>query len=212
MQSESIGKLADALAKAQAEIKAPKKGKTAKLGTYSYSYADLADIIEAYREPLSKNGLALAQTMRWQDNHLVLVTTLLHSSGEWLSSEYPLASYPKPQEQGSAITYARRYNVTALLGIAAEDDDDGAAAQTGTPRAAAEKPAPKPANGERLSTADIEKVHLAAKKAGLKSAAELAPVLSRILPGVEKASDMSPKDLRVVLEALNGMVRESVSA
>lgn len=133
MQSEAIGELAAALAKAHAEITPPTKGKTAKIesqkGSYSYKYADLADVIECYKAPLSKHGLAIAQTMKPDGGLILLTTTLLHSSGQWIGSDYPIASYPRPQEQGSAITYARRYAVTALLGIAAEDDDDGAAAQ-----------------------------------------------------------------------------------
>ena len=145
MQSESIGKLATALAAAQAVMKAPTKGRTAKVEKdgkllYSYKYADLADVIECFREPLSKNGLALAQTMTPVDGHLVMTTRLLHSSGEWLASEYPIAAYARPQEQGSAITYARRYAVSALLGIAAEDDDDGAGAQAGAERREEEDP------------------------------------------------------------------------
>jgi hypothetical protein len=140
--SEQIGDLALALSSAQAIIKAPTKGKTASLGTYSYKYADLADVIDCYREPLSKHGLAIAQTMRLEDGHIILATRLLHKSGQWLESDYPVTAYSKPQEQGSAITYARRYAVTALLGIAAEDDDDGAAAQAGESKARAVEPAP----------------------------------------------------------------------
>jgi hypothetical protein len=146
MQSEAIGELAAALAKAQAEIQPPTKGKTAKLGTYGYNYADLADVIASYKAPLSKHGLAVTQTTRVDEGHMVLVTSLLHSSGQWIASEYPLANYAKPQEQGSAITYARRYSVTSLLGIAAEDDDDGQAAQQAEPvKREAKAPArPKP--------------------------------------------------------------------
>jgi hypothetical protein len=218
MQSETIGKLADALAKAQAEIKAPTKGKTARIpgrdgrAGYEYRYADLADVIDCYREPLTKQGLALAQTMRYQDGHLVLVTKLMHSSGEWIDSEYPIAAYAKPQEQGSAITYARRYNVTAILGIAAEDDDDGAAAQDGKPTAkpAAAKPEPapaKPANG--LTREDIESVHAAAKRAGIKNPTELAPVLQNIV-GVAKASEIPRGELGNVLDALQSMEERQV--
>lgn len=145
MQSETIGKLAEALSAAQALIKAPKKGKEAKIptkdgGSYSYHYADLADVIEATREPLCKNGLALVQPMMQRDGHVVLVTKLLHTSGEWIASEFPMQVYAKPQEQGSAITYLRRYLASSLLGIAAEDDDDGKRAQDAEPRKAEPQP------------------------------------------------------------------------
>jgi hypothetical protein len=152
MQSEAIGELAAALAKAQKAIKAPKKGRTATVptkagGQYKYTYADLADVIDCYRDELSDNGLAVTQTMRVQDGHMVLITSLLHATGQWIASEYPLQNYDRPQEQGSAITYARRYSVTSLLGIAAEDDDDGQAAQQAEP-VKREAPAPKPLEGD----------------------------------------------------------------
>jgi hypothetical protein len=139
MQSESIAKLAEALSKAQGELqplakgrKAEIEGKEGKRG-YSYGYADLADVIDCYRPALSKYGLSVIQPMEVHEGHIVLVTRLMHSSGEWIDSRFPLQVYQRAQEQGSAITYARRYAVTALLGIAAEEDDDGKRAQDGTP-------------------------------------------------------------------------------
>lgn len=141
MQSETIGALAKALATAQAQMTNPTKGRTATIksdkATYAYNYADLPTVIECYRKPLADNHLALVQTMRADEGHLVLSTVLMHESGEWIASEYPMQSFQRAQEQGSAITYARRYTVTALLGIAAEDDDDGAAATEGTPKESA---------------------------------------------------------------------------
>lgn len=210
MQSESIAKLAEALSKAQAAIKAPKKGKTATVSSertgkaYSYSYADLADVIDCYRVPLSENGLAITQTMRIDGGHIVLVTTLMHSSGEWKASEYPLAIFNRPQEQGSAITYARRYAVTAFLDIAAEEDDDGQAAQDATSKTPAKRPEPqKPTTGsaQTITREEIESVHMLAKKAGYRSPAELAPVLTNIC-GVSKASEIPKKELAGVLESL----------
>lgn len=211
MQSEQIGELAAALALAQGEILAPKKGRTAQIksdkGNYQYSYADLSDVIECYRKPLSANGLSVTQTMRIDGGHLILVTTLIHKSGQWKDSEYPLQAYNRPQEQGSAITYARRYAVTALLGIAAEDDDDGNAAENGASRGTdkASKPAAAPAaKASALTRQEIESVHTLAKKAGYKSVADLAPVLHNIC-GVNKASELSKGELAAVLEALAGI-------
>jgi hypothetical protein len=174
MQSDQIGELAAALAKAHAEIKAPKKGRTAKVptkagGSYSYNYADLADVIECYQGPLSKHGLALTHTLRIQDGHMVLVTTLMHSSGQWKDSEYPLQNYDRPQEQGSAITYARRYAASAILGIAAQDDDDGQAAQDAEPRRREE---PRPLEGD-----DAAIMFLAAELAQYRGALDPADVI-----------------------------------
>jgi len=146
-QSASIGRLALALSKAQGEMKAPGKDRTAKIpgkdgkGGYEYRYADLADVIEACRPALSKNGLAVVQPMSQRDGHIVLITRLLHESGEWIDSELPMGVYQRPQEQGSAITYARRYALSSLLGIAAEDDDDGKQAQDAQPAKRSETPA-----------------------------------------------------------------------
>lgn len=212
MQSEKIGELAKALAEAQAEIAPPKKGRTASIksekGSYSYTYADLSDIIECYRKPLSTRGLALTQCMSMRDGHLVLSTKLLHSSDQWIASEYPIASYNRPQEQGSAITYARRYAVTALLGIAAEEDDDGAAAQNATPKPTVAVAKPRPVEAKAaLTREEIESVHVAAKKAGIKTAAELAPILVKLC-NVGKATDLAKTELSFVLDALAGMARE----
>lgn len=151
MQSQTIGALAEALAKAQGSMESPAKTKRAKIesqkGSYSYTYADLSDIIDATRKPLSANGLSVAQIISYDGAALILTTQLQHASGEWLRSTYPLPLHQRPQDQGSAITYARRYALCALLGIAAEDDDDGQAAQQATKpaqKAKAEPPATLP--------------------------------------------------------------------
>jgi hypothetical protein len=103
-------------------------------GSYSYRYADLADILNAVIPVLSKNGLSLNQMTHMGDGGvLMLDTMLMHSSGEWIGGSYPLRSHDRPQEMGSEITYARRYNAAAILGIQADEDDDGAVAQKANP-------------------------------------------------------------------------------
>lgn len=209
MQSEKVGELAAALSKAQGEIAAPKKGRTAKIksekGQYEYSYADLADVIECYRPALSKHGLALTQSMRLQDGHLVLNTKLLHSSDQWIDSDYPLQSYNRPQEQGSAITYARRYAACALLGIAAEDDDDGAAAQTATPKAAA-KPEPKPdPKPSEISPDERIKISALAKTKGILTAQAFSEFLVKHCRDARSASELSRSEYVAVTDALNAM-------
>jgi hypothetical protein len=129
-RSETITALAKALSAAQGEMFPPKKSKTAKAGSYSYSYSDLACIKDTYRAAFAKRGLSVIHSLAPVNGHMLLTTTLLHESGEWIASDYPIPAYDKPQEQGSALTYFKRYNVCALLDIAPEDeDDDGAAAQ-----------------------------------------------------------------------------------
>lgn len=131
--SEQINELAAALAKAQAAFGPVKKERTARInsakGNYSYRYADLSDVLDSVRKSLAANGLAIVQPITWTDGHAWLATRLIHSSGQWIESVYPLGNYDRPQEMGSAITYARRYTLTALLGIAADEDDDGNTAQ-----------------------------------------------------------------------------------
>jgi hypothetical protein len=139
MQSEAINELAAALAKAQGSFTAIKKDKTARVrmksgGEYQYSYADLASVLEAVRKPLADNGLACVQAINLTDNGLILQTRILHSSGQWIGSTYPLPAGGAAQEMGSAQTYARRYALCALVGIVAEDDDDGAGAEETKPR------------------------------------------------------------------------------
>jgi hypothetical protein len=130
-------KLAEALSKAQLEFKAPKKNKhvdfTHNGQRTKYSYADLADVIEAIREPLGKNGLAVIHQLAYDGQYYGLKTSLVHSSGEFVDTWYPLpdpsTSSIKPQSFGSALTYGRRYSLSSLVGIASDEDDDGQSAE-----------------------------------------------------------------------------------
>lgn len=125
--SEQINELATALAKAQGEITGALK--ESKNPFFKSSYADLASCWDACRGPLSKNGLAVIQVPQINATHgFLLLTRLMHASGQWMESELPV--HPKddsPQSMGSALTYARRYALTAMVGIAQIDDDGNAA-------------------------------------------------------------------------------------
>jgi hypothetical protein len=123
----SIAKLTEALAKAQGAIKGAVKDVDNPF--FKSKYADLASCWEACREPLSKNGLAVIQTTSLAPGGGVLLRTILsHSSGEWIDSWYPVVPIKNdPQGFGSALTYARRYCLSAMVGIAPEDDDGNAA-------------------------------------------------------------------------------------
>jgi hypothetical protein len=122
IQSATIGELATALSQAQGEMTfAPK---TSSNPYFKSRYADLASVWEACRKPLSDHGLAVVQ-QPWIANGLpVLVTTLIHSSGEWMRSFTPiLTKDDSAQSFGSGITYARRYALQSIVGLAADDDD-----------------------------------------------------------------------------------------
>jgi len=141
-----------ALVKAQAKLDTVKRNKTAgKSGSYSYTYADMAAVMEALRAPLAAEGLALAQLIEGDD----LVTLLLHESGQYLRSSVPIGgnSGGDMQEYGKRLSYLRRYQVSALLCLATELDDDAPKVPRGKPAAKAkakQAPASKQAanNGE----------------------------------------------------------------
>ncbi|MCS3690905.1 ERF family protein [Bradyrhizobium elkanii] len=96
---------------------------------FKSKYADLSSVLDAIRGPLSANGLSTTQTMHIREGHMILRTMLLHTSGQYIVSEYPLPMTGRPQEMGSAQTYARRYSLAALVCNASDEDDDGNAAQ-----------------------------------------------------------------------------------
>lgn len=125
--------LATALAKAQAEMK---NAHLNKVNTHFKSkYADLAGIRDAVMPHLAKNGIAVTQVMDVVNgDSMVLITKLIHASGETIESVFPVAAdASKPHAMGSAITYARRYSLSAICGISADEDDDGNAAQEAPP-------------------------------------------------------------------------------
>lgn len=139
-QSDTIGAIAAALAKAQAEMKTAKKNQD---NPYFKSvYADLASCYEACREPLTKNGIAIFQGIEdsSDSDSIILNTMLIHSSGEWLSSSLRMPLLKKdPQAVGSVITYARRYGLSAAIGLASEDDDAESAMARGSVQSPAQK-------------------------------------------------------------------------
>lgn len=136
--SENIEALAKALAAAQKELKNATLNKTNP--HFKSKYADLAGIRDATAPILAKHGLSISQFTTMLDGGLVLSTRLLHESGQWMEGEYPLPLVlEKPQAMGSALTYARRYCWSAVCGIAAEEDDDGLAAQSNGAKAAPKK-------------------------------------------------------------------------
>ena len=144
--SESIGTFAAALAKAQAELTNPEKSLTATIrspfpreGDRTFRYASLSSGLDIVRKALGKHEIATVQTTRIDEAGLIRLTTVLaHSSGEWVSSDWPVCPVSEtaaPHRMGAALTYARRYALFTLVGIAGEDDLDapdlGAAPKTG---------------------------------------------------------------------------------
>ena len=127
-KSESIAALAAALAIAQGEMKGAVKDSANPF--FKSKYADLASVVEAIRLAFSDNGLSYIQTVEPSDKDEVRVeTTILHSSGEWISCGVLALPVSKADAQGygSCLTYARRYSLSAAAGVAPEDDDGNAA-------------------------------------------------------------------------------------
>ena len=134
--SETIGAIAAALAKAQAELTNPEKALTATIrgsnpreSEQTFRYAALSSGLDIVRKALGGHEIATVQTTAIdQEAGLIrLTTTLAHSSGEWLSSEWPVCAIGEtaaPRRMGAALTYARRYALFTLVGIAGEDDLD----------------------------------------------------------------------------------------
>src|SRR5216684_1433147 len=134
--SESVASLAAALAKAQAELVNPEKSLTATLraaapgeAQRTFRYAPLSSGLDIVRKTLGQHEIATLQTTAIDQTAgmVNLTTTLAHASGEWIASDWPVcpvAETANPQRMGAALTYARRYALFTLVGIAGEDDLD----------------------------------------------------------------------------------------
>ena len=142
-QSESIDKLLPAFVAFQADM--PSVPKDAVNPHFRSKYATLGAITEATRPILARYGLAVTQSLMWQDGVQLLVTRIMHTSGQWMQDGGYALNPTKndPQGMGSAVTYARRYTLGATLGIVTEDDDDGNAASAPRPQPASEPIAEK---------------------------------------------------------------------
>jgi hypothetical protein len=124
--SEQINEIAAALSKAQAVIEGAKKDSANPF--FKSTYADLASVWDACRKPLTDHGLSVAQTAATDEGGVGITTILMHASGQWLRDTLVMKPVKDdPQGVGSCITYARRYALAAMVGVAPEDDDGNAA-------------------------------------------------------------------------------------
>lgn len=157
LRSEKLGELTKALVKAQIAFPSIPKNKTAGMGKYSYRYADLPSILETVTPILGANGLAVVQLPGDMTNQTVSIKTmLLHSSGEFIEQTFQMPiTDTKPQSIGSALTYGRRYALTAMLNICADEDDDAQIAQQGS------KKTSPPTYGETYEGSPTDKKRLA---------------------------------------------------
>ncbi len=175
--------LAAALAAFQAEMPTVTKNHKASVptkagGSYSYTYADLADVSAAVTPLLAKHGLSFSCCPRPAERGYELVGRLLHSSGESIEGSLPLNG-STPQELGSSLTYMRRYLLGAITGVVTDDDDDGRQATVAAkrqPRGRQEPPQEEPTARDFVLTyhgGDFDAAVKGAKRHGLALPADL---------------------------------------
>lgn len=202
--SEQIGQLAKALAAAQIELTNPALNKVNP--HFKSKYADLANVLNAVRPILGKHGIAIMQIPNTLDTAILLHTRLIHTSGEWIESTYPVSNIGKHQDMGAALTYAKRQALAAMVAVAGEEDDDGneATKQTLQP-AAFTKPAKKP-NANEYSVEECIAVHdemLASlneceSKEDLRAwATKYAPMKANLIDDYKKLIDVAFQDAQV---------------
>lgn len=234
MSDEYPPSLAAALAKLQTQLPRITKSETADTGKYSYTYAGLADISAQVLPLLGAVGMAFTAKPTYDANgRYVLLCRLLHVSGETDEGVYLLPTSGSPQALGSAITYGRRYLLCAMVGVAPDEDDDGAvaAAAAEQPRTAqrASKPAterktatrsasrsrrPAPAEpplpgeeatGEpRVTRAQQNKMHAQLGELGLTDrASKLATVTVLVGRNIESSNDLTQSEASKVIDTLD---------
>src|SRR5690625_4310273 len=159
-KSDSVKNIGIALAKFQAEVKNPKN--TADNPFYKSKYAPLQDVLNEVRPLLSKHGLSVIQSPSGDGENISVTTLLLHESGEWIEFDPLVLKAEKitPQGAGIAVTYGRRYSLSAVLGISSEDDDDGNGLENGQSKT---KSNGKP---KKLSEAQVKRLYAISHKNG----------------------------------------------
>jgi hypothetical protein len=227
--SHSVGALAAALAKAQADLINPERSASATLPASmpgepqrTFRYAPLSSGLDIIRKSLGRHEIAFLQRTDIDEGGLIrLITVLTHSSGEWISSDWPVCSVGEtsaPHRLGAALTYARRYALFTLVGIAGEDDNDApdvAPLSGGAHRDSMVIRQPNDQNGgtvalskrsatqstrERLSSEDSaeQRQQLEAELANVASAEELLRWAKRILPA---KNSLDGQDAKLVEQA-----------
>lgn len=174
--SEHIGDVAMALAKAQGAMRAAQKDRENPF--FKSSYATLASVIDAIRDPFSANNLAFTQPTRLDDSGRIIVTTLIMhgGSGQWISGEASASPVKNdPQGVGSLISYLKRYGLQAMVGVASADEDDDGNAATHPHKASAPE-VKKAWQSTKQPQASAQSGAVAAAAAALNAAMPTTPV------------------------------------
>lgn len=184
-KSETIGKLAEALSKAQGEIKPAAFDATNP--HFKSKYATLGAIVESCKDALSKNGIAVIQGTNSVDGRVIVETMLVHVSGEWIKSSLSMKTErDNAQGCGAVITYGRRYSLAAMVGIVADEDTDGEIQNKGQGSVKNDAKAYKP---------------IPAKQNATVPAKTQTTTLADKLTGVNKPADeFTPEDATVIID------------
>jgi hypothetical protein len=211
--SDTLTKIASAIVDAQADMPHVPKETKGQVGTAIRFYADLATVVETVRPILAKHRLGYVQTPTDGTGGIVTVTTrLLHESGEWIEDSLSMPTGGNgAQGVGSALTYARRYSLMAVLGLA-PDDDDGAAASAPAPKrkAAARPPADEsnPFDDVRPdptepTEAQIAKLAIELKRLGIvERSARLARLSDEVGRALASSKDMTRSEASAAIDTL----------
>jgi ERF superfamily protein len=195
-QTSEIKELVVALSKAQGKMEPAKFNKTNP--HYKNKYADFKSCMDACRIPLSENGLSVMQYCEDIGGRLTLVTMLAHVSGQWIKSDFPLI--PKnmdSQSIGSAMTYAKRYSLSCMLGIVSDDEDDDGEASHGRGNGQSYKQPqqnqykapeqkPKTVNAEQLKN-----LNFFLEECGEQYKQKMIARLQKSIPGYKSLEDVS---------------------
>lgn len=217
--SDQLQKLPEALAKAQGEFKSIEKDrKNDHLGS---KYSTIAAVIEVIREPLAKAGLSFVQPVTMNDGKPLVVTRLMHVSGEWIESqlELPVVQVGKLsvlQMMGVSITYARRYALISMLGLASDDTDGNVVGDDkGQPRGERgdRQREPPPENKPKVDSAQrirdgVKKAEQLAAAVGGRAPADLAAELDKLGMTVVEPEKASRDDKLVVFKALGAICKK----
>jgi hypothetical protein len=210
--SDDITLLAVALVAAQAVMPDVPKGSLGQIGQAKVPYSNLGDVLETVRPVLHEHGLAFIQFPGNGDNGMTQVTTrLVHVSGQWMEGTVSMPSGGNgAQGVGSAITYARRYSLMSVLGLASEDDDGKAASQQQRQQPAARQPKPpaRPADPDApprgtVTDAQIRAMGAAFTGAGIKDRDKRIDYIRQVvLRSVMSSTELSSQEAGKVLDKL----------
>jgi hypothetical protein len=215
MKSESIAAIAKALSAAQGEMHGAVKSEVnpafkrdGKISTY----ATLADVWDAIREPFANHGLSVTQTTRiTEGGNVICITTLLHSSGEWIAGEYPISPVMNtPQSLGASMTFGRRFSLMAIAGIAPVDDDGNEASKKDEPEKKAKPAAPKAEAPTPSPTKEViagrEKMVAAIMDQAAKHGISKEDLVEHVQQRWQKSSkDLSPRELGELLDFVSAV-------